>query len=170
MRSSDLRRNTRIAGLIKRYHEWPTSREQTNAEHTWHVGRIYLQVFGTPRVEVLVYIQYHDVGELGVGDIPFPAKANNKDLKAVIDVLEQASLMCQGVVLPVITPEEKMRVKICDLLEMWEFGIEEVTRGNKFGNPIIADTWRQITGMLSAMPEEMAKVRAHTRRFDSWTT
>jgi hypothetical protein len=35
----------------------------------------------------------------------------------------------------------RQRVKLCDVLEMWEFGQDEVALGNRFAAPIVRE-WR----------------------------
>lgn len=158
-----------MAGLVKRYHEFPVSREQTTAEHSWHLARIYLQIFGLPRAEVLAYIIHHDSGELAVGDNPFPVKRDNPDLKEIMNRLETESLERQGICLPGLSQEEAWRVKLCDLLEMNEFGREDYARGNKFAFPIIEHTWKNICAMLQGDDATMTMVRAHLRRYEGWS-
>lgn len=97
-----------------------------------------------------------------MGDLPFPVKSKNPTLKACIDEGEKDALESMCVVLPELTPEEKRRVKICDLLEMNEFGREELARGNSFAWPIVYDTNAALSGMLEiSYPQEWLKVKAH---------
>lgn len=131
------RSSQRLAGQIRRYHEYPTVQDQTNADHSWHVARVWMAIFGIGDYaslgKMLLYIHHHDSGELGSGDLPFPTKANNPDLKAAMDRLEGESLSRQGVDMPKLTAWEKASVKIADLIEMAEFGMEEVRRGCVYG-------------------------------------
>lgn len=132
--------NTRLAGSTKRYHAWPVLQTQTVADHSWNVLRIYISIWGPPSEAVLLYVLWHDCGEWKVGDPPFPIKQLNPDFKEVYDRLEAKALGEMGVELPVLTPIEKIKVKISDLLDMWEFGQVDRLLGNQLAVPIIFDT------------------------------
>lgn len=139
----------RIAGGVLRYHTWPTLRRQTVAEHTWHSLRIYMETFGPPPPHVSVAITTHDMGELATGDLPFPVKKDNAHVATAMSELEgksvdrtfgstfggQDCLEC----LEDMTTQDKVRVKICDILEMIEFGMEERLMGNRYADPIVED-------------------------------
>lgn len=158
-------KNPRIAGQVLRYHTWPVLRQQSNGEHTWQVMRIYFQIFGPPSDKVAAKMLFHDAGELGAGDPPFPSKRNNPDLKVVHDRLEKESLLGMGLELVVnaeLSDEEKRRIKICDLFEMWEYGLTELRMGNLFGTPIANDTYLAAMDMAAELPpEEFKAVRRY---------
>lgn len=138
MDASDVTTSTRQGGNVVRYHSWMGIQKQNNAAHTWQVARIYLELFGVPRVEVLVYIQYHDVTEVALGDIPFPVKAENPIIGAEFARLEEAQFARMGVTMPKLTSDERRRVKICDLLEMYEFAADELLLGSRWALPILS--------------------------------
>jgi hypothetical protein len=129
-----------FAGRIKRYHSWPVIQNQTVGEHCWQVALIYQQLWGDIPSPVEKYIRLHDVAELVLGDIPFPAKANNPDLKAAYDAAEGRALTELGLHVPVLHPDVRLKVKICDLLEMMCFGMVERELGNTLALPIIIRT------------------------------
>lgn len=131
-----IRSKSRYAGMVKRYHAWPTIQQQTVADHTFHVIRIYTTLFGAPEGYLLHYMIYHDLGELTAGDTPFPAKRVVKGLREPMERAETWGLEQQGVHLPVITFIEKRHFKIADLLEMWEFAMVEIQLGNLLGHPV----------------------------------
>lgn len=152
-----MRADTRLSGLVSRYHSWPTLTHQSVGEHSWQVLRIYIEIFGPPTPEVTVYIVYHDSAEVATGDPPFPLKANNPDLKAIYDRLEHTAMVeMRGVGLPELNEQQRNRVKICDLLEMWEHGMHEITLGNTYAHPIVEDTMAaaRIIASTSAVPDE----------------
>lgn len=132
----------RHAGGVERYHTWPTIRKQTVADHCYHVLRIYYTIFGPPSPEITTYILFHDSSEVRYGDPPFPSKKNNPDLKAAYDRLESDyNLEMFGFDhSELLTSEEKVKVKVCDLLEMWEFGTVEMRMGNRYANLIVTRT------------------------------
>jgi 5'-deoxynucleotidase YfbR-like HD superfamily hydrolase len=132
----------RHAGGVERYHTWPTIRKQTVADHTYHVLRIYYEIFGPPSPEVTTYVLFHDSPEVKYGDPPFPAKRDNPELKRVYTALENQYYdeMFGFDHSALVDDEEIRRVKICDLLEMWEFGCVELRMGNQYARPIIERT------------------------------
>lgn len=157
MRNIDIRRNIRLAGQVKRYATWPVLNQQSTGEHSWQVLRIYIEIFGPPIPDVTVYITHHDSAELAVGDPPFPLKAKNPDLKEIYDRLEADAMQeMRGEALPVLPAHEMKKIKICDLLEMWEFGHQERMMGNRYAKPIIDDTLAVVMKMInmSEFPED----------------
>jgi 5'-deoxynucleotidase YfbR-like HD superfamily hydrolase len=149
----------RYAGLVKRYHTWPVIREQTVAEHTWHVLRIYDQIFGLPSLNAIRAVIYHDVGEVKTGDAPFPVKRENSDMKAAYDRVEaiHRSKLLDGVdPEDSTTVDEHRYLKICDLLEMWEYGVEERAKGNTLAQPIIDRTLEAALQMCETPHENLA--------------
>ena len=86
---------------------------------------------------------FHDIGETIVGDIPFPVKRENSKLKEQVDFLEQKSQMMQldywnAFKQTLLTEDDKILIKQIELIEMAEFGLEQVCLGNQHGW-IIAD-------------------------------
>lgn len=140
MKADLIRGSLAMSGRVIRYACWPTITNQTVGEHCWHIARIYTAIFGTPTWYMAAYIQNHDSGELIVGDPPFPAKRDNPDLKAACDRIEIEALDFLGVELPELTIMDKARFKVCDLLEMTEYGMYERELGNRLAVPIILRT------------------------------
>src|SRR5262245_18740874 len=90
-----IRIDTRISGKLKRFHTWPITGSQTVAEHSWQVMRIYLIIVDIIDPRFIYYIQFHDIGEQSVGDVPYPIKQNNPILKEALDHMEWASMIDQ---------------------------------------------------------------------------
>jgi hypothetical protein len=97
--------------------------------------RIYVTLFGIMTGELAVYILYHDIGEMGTGDIPSDCKT--PELRAVLREMEEQTLREMKVQVTEPSPVDKMKVKLCDIMEFWEFGHEELARGNRFAEPIV---------------------------------
>jgi 5'-deoxynucleotidase YfbR-like HD superfamily hydrolase len=148
MNTKDIKTNPRLAGLVKRWHTWPVIREQTVAEHSWQTQRIYLELFKGMDSCVWEYILYHDCGEIATGDIPYPVKSLNPQLKGIIDKMEQEALSAMKITLPSISLLQHKRFKLAHMLEMWEYAWEEHARGNKFAFPIITRTLEATGRML----------------------
>lgn len=141
----DVLTNARFAGSLRRYHTWPVLQQQTNAEHTWHVMCIFFQIWGPLPPHISTYLLWHDAGEIVTGDLPFPFKANNPDIKVKITKLEHGAITGMGGQVPQLSADEASRVKAADLIEMHLFGCQEMLLGNKFGGPIIDDTYAALT-------------------------
>jgi len=149
----DVRTETRLAGQVMRYHTYPTLQRQTNGEHTWQVLRIYDEMFGLWDREVARWIVWHDAAELRTGDIPYSAKQRHPALKAAADEAEEAASVALGIDWPQITPIQRQRVKFCDVLEMYEFGLMEVRLGSQLGRAIVLDTAADLQRRLTEMQE-----------------
>lgn len=147
-------RNPRMSGEVKRYSTWPTIQTQTVAAHTWHVMRIYNEIWGPPSASMFTHLLLHDGGEVAVGDLPFPLKAENPELKRIHGEIEDQALKDIHGYNGIITDYQKWRLKICDLLEMWEFGRTEIDMGNKHGGPIVERTLEAVLTMTRIPPEE----------------
>lgn len=142
------------AGRVKRYHTWAVHHQQTVGEHCWQVARIYESIFGALNGRVERYIRHHDTTEVVVGDPPFPVKANSPVLKAEYTRLDDAAFLQLGLNPPVVSEQEKVQVKICDLVEMMEFGMVEREMGNLLAVPIVIRTERVARAMADKLPSE----------------
>ena len=145
----EIYRSRYLAGCVKRYCSWPMIHEQTVAQHCWRVACIFVEVFGMPRAEVLYYCLHHDSGELFAGDVPFGVKAQVPGLKEAMDHAETNGLRALGIKLPDLTKEERIQVKICDLLEMHEHGEHEVRLGNEYAEAVMRDTMLEAQRLAS---------------------
>jgi len=168
MRAEDVTQSPRQAGLVKRYHTWPTLRTQTVAEHCWQVMRIYCELFGSPIEPVWEYILHHDSGEVATGDVPFPVKRDNAVLAAEIHALEDAALAAMGVDISAKLPSGvKARIKFCDLLEMLEYCSDEVLMGNRFAEPMLRRLRAALAAYAPKVPvdeDQAARIDAHLER------
>jgi len=158
---------TRYAGLVERYHTWPTLRRQNVAEHTWHVLRIYFELFGPPPPGVTTHILFHDCGEMGGGgDVEYGAKRRSPQLKRLTDKLQEEALRellgedkYEMAARP-IGDRQKCQIKACDLLEMMEFAAEEKMAGSETAAPL----WKRVRSALDELPlhpEDRARVKSH---------
>lgn len=157
-------RDIHMAGRVKRYHTWPVLHQQTVAEHCWGVASLYAAIFGMPRAEVFYYCLHHDSGELWAGDLPFTVKDKVPGLREAMEDGERAGRAILNVLLPQLTDQEKRRVKICDLLEMYFFGLIEVAMGNTYGSPIAADTWAAAIKTAGDYDEDIRAIAAYRYR------
>jgi hypothetical protein len=147
-----VRRDPRRAGAVRRYHTWPTLQTQTVAEASWNVTRILLQIWPDAPPKAITHALMNDCGEIKTGDLPFPVKRDNSALKDIITGLEWESFREQGI-RHLAEPEGlaslwTQRVKVCDMLEMWEFGLEEMALGSVYATPIVEDTLNDIARLI----------------------
>lgn len=140
-----VRDDPRMAGCVLRYHTWPHVRSQSNAEHSWQVARLLLAIWPDAPRNVIVYCLTHDVGEVGTGDAPFPIKRDNPDLKKIMDRIEKSTHL--GMCIPWNLPHpgalsalEAIVFKIADMLDMWEWGLQEIMLGNRFADLAVQRT------------------------------
>lgn len=149
MKHRDVTHSISMAGRVKRYHTWPTIKSQTVGHHSWRIAMIYLQLFGTPRAEVLEYILKHDLGELCAGDAPFYAKRRVPNYKEAVNAAEELGLKDLNLTMPVLMMEEWQRFKVCDLLEMYENGYIEYHMGNQYGIVVSNNIMEALRGLIS---------------------
>lgn len=131
-----LRTDARMAGRVLRYHTWPHIRPQSVGEHSWQVARIIMSIYPEASVAILRHTIVHDIGELRVGDPPYPIKVDNPVLGEEFHRIEHEALsdICSdwGMSVPELSPVERWIFKTAEFLEMWEWGLEEGLLGNKF--------------------------------------
>jgi 5'-deoxynucleotidase YfbR-like HD superfamily hydrolase len=128
----------RLAGLVRRYHTWPVIGQQNVAEHSWQLLRIYLNVVDKIDSNLVFHIMFHDIGEQTTGDLPYPIKRNNPPLKEIMDLLEQKA--CYSILehwgcfrQTLLTSADMILFKQIELVEMAEFGLDQLCLGNNHG-------------------------------------
>lgn len=154
-----------MSGRVDRYACWPTINRQDVGHHCWQIYMIHRRVFGLPEAIVAEYIMLHDSEELIVGDPPFPTKRDNPDFKAASEVVEARARARMGYDLPMVSAADRVRVKICDLLEMMTFGMHEREMGNLHAVPIVTRTRQAVEEMSrdSLLPDEQRAVELFVR-------
>jgi 5'-deoxynucleotidase YfbR-like HD superfamily hydrolase len=138
-----VRLDFRLSGQLQRYHTWPTIGKQTVAEHCWQIIRIYLCVVDKADPHMIRHAMFHDIGETFTGDLPYPVKSENADLKRQLDYLEDRSRLMQleywdAFRQTFLSKEDKILFKQIELTEMAEFGMDQMCLGNNHAF-IIAD-------------------------------
>lgn len=129
----------RASGHVMRYHTWPHVRVQTVAEHSWQLARLLLMVWPLAPRHLVVDALFHDLGERVTGDLPYPTKANDSELKARMDLAENRARqqMATRWCAPCLTgsnrttADEQTYLKLLEFVEMWEWALDETALGNK---------------------------------------
>ena len=155
----------RAAGMVTRYHTWPLVRKQQVNEHTWNALRILLTI--APDYcgyDVVAWGVVHDLGEYDAGDMPHSAKKANPVLAERLEEVESSArlklLSKWEMRVPHPTHLELMLFKYSELLEMWEFGLEEIESGCVHGRGIRDNAMsaaEEIFGMLPESVQESAR-------------
>jgi 5'-deoxynucleotidase YfbR-like HD superfamily hydrolase len=134
-----------IASTVKRYHAWPTIRTETVAEHSHGVAMLYMRLFADEgesyREDVMAvrWILENDLAELWTGDAPFPVKVRFPSMKEAHKEVEREANVALGVRQPRFENHVVRRIKACDLLQMYLFGLHELRMGNNYARPIVRD-------------------------------
>jgi len=155
----NIEEDPRHAGQITRYHTWPVHRVQSVGEHTWQIQRIMLTIWPDCPRHLLVHCTVHDVGEMA-GDLPWPAKRNDPVLKERMTLTElrvhRTMTARWGLPAPVKLSEmEQDFFKMCEYIEMWEFGLMEQNMGNKYGNVVATRMMLAAATLIGKMPHEI---------------
>lgn len=155
--------NSYFAGRVTRYHTWPMHHNQTVGEHTFQVMRIWWHIWGPLSPEISTFILFHDAGELKTGDIPYPMKVRNPEIKKLFDAQEAQAVHDMGGRpsfvdgLYELSQLDRTRVKICDSIDLWETGLVELQMGNKFATPIVEDGCMIIYDLAHTLDVELAQ-------------
>lgn len=110
------------SGFVQRYSSRPTLARygQTLAAHQWGVAMI-LKILKPDAPEALLMAALtHDVGELVVGDLPYPFKRANPEFTAEHEIIEHRSRReILGVLETVmhLSGNDEQFLKLCDQLE-----------------------------------------------------
>lgn len=151
----------RAALEITRYHTWRTLRDQSVGEHSCQIMRIMLCVWPTVPRKLLEYAVFHDIDE-AAGDIPYPFKSRYPALRTAYNEAATAvrTRMMNDYAVPRqpnLTVIEEQFFKLCEYIEMWEYGISEVNMGNMYAVVIAENCMKMVPRLCEAMPEDVAK-------------
>lgn len=153
----------RRAGQVTRYHTWPRLREQSVGEHSWQVQRILLAVWPDAPRHLILHCMTHDVGESVSGDPPYPIKALNVDLKKACDRIEREAHLMMTVdwYLPsatLLSDFESHVFKICEFVEMWEWGLFEQSLGNQNAELVVMRCLEGVNTRIETLVSEYERM------------
>lgn len=151
----------RRAGAVTRYHTWPRIRQQSIAEHSWNIARIMRAIWPEVPITVIYHCLFHDLGEVGTGDLPYPAKKLNPKLKTAANKLEHDTYLEMvipwGLPAPVeLTVEAQAIFKLCEWIEVAEWSADEKHMGNSFAHKVAERANESIHQLLREVPEGIA--------------
>lgn len=107
----------------------------------WQVTRILMSINPAISREGITKCLFHDIGEISSGDAPYPVKADNPVLKAEHDRIERAGHLALVIPWGVPAPRqasglEEWCIKLAEMLETWEFSLQEMMMGNRLARLI----------------------------------
>jgi hypothetical protein len=162
----NIEEDPRHAGQITRYHTWSVHRNQSVGEHSWQIIRIAVTIWPECPRHLFLHAVLHDIGEMA-GDIPWPGKRNDPVLRERITLAElrvhRAMSARWNLPPPVRLSEmEQNFFKMCEYIEMWEFGLMEQNMGNKYGTIVSTRMMLEAAAVIGKMhPDIQKRARAY---------
>jgi 5'-deoxynucleotidase YfbR-like HD superfamily hydrolase len=136
------------AGRVKRWHTVDTVGTQTVADHTYGVLCTLLYITdGTASKDLMLAALQHDIAEGMTGDAPHPFKLKHRE---EFDYLEDAAMReinPNATYMGTLTSEEKLLLKIADLLEMGIWATYELVLGNAYALTIMQNILKALSGL-----------------------
>lgn len=116
------------AGAVKRWHTWPTIKEQDVAAHSWGVAMVVARI--DPGNDAVIKAALtHDLHEVESGDIPYPAKKRYPAIGKSVDEQEK-SFNEQHDIDVLWNTHDKRVLKWADMFELLLFAKRELEMGN----------------------------------------
>lgn len=153
--------HARAGGAVQRCHTVRHQGSYSNAEHSWGVAMLILQLYPDD-VSLVGYALVHDIPEAVTGDVPATVKKDAVDEHAFDDYILSCWALPQ---LNELDPAARHILKSCDKLELWLWAKEQRAMGNLFANEILEnlDTWFEQPGYLEPRALEFwRQSRIHT--------
>lgn len=157
----DIESDPRHAGQVLRYHTWPVHRQQSVGEHSWQIARIMVTIWQDCPRKLLVHAVTHDVGQMA-GDVPHQFKRDNPNMKREMTLTELSvhKSMTTRWSLPSPEPLHQYEMdffKMCEHIEMWEFGLTEQNMGNLYGKVVATRAQLAACTLIGKMPEDIQR-------------
>jgi hypothetical protein len=122
----------RGGGAVQRCHTVRHQGSYSNAEHSWGVAMLLLQLY-PEYPSVLAVALVHDIPEAVTGDVPATVKHGGDDHDFDDHILAAWELPT----LASLSEDEKLVLKTCDKLELWLWAREQLEAGNTFADEIV---------------------------------
>lgn len=131
MNRQTLAKAVREGGMVQRVHTVPHHGTYSNAEHTYNALSLLFVLYpGTPSMNLIKALLWHDVAERWTGDIPGPMKYSIPELSKMIEDTEEACFEEMGVSIK-LTSEENKWLKAIDKIELWLWSADQIAMGNQ---------------------------------------
>lgn len=147
---------TRSGGKVERCHAIPHQGSYSNAAHSWGVAMLMHALWPEDFPRLALACLSHDVPESWVGDIPGPTLRHVPGIREQLGELEDGLNRDLG--LPAegdLPPEDHVKLKACDRLELYLWCREQRAMGNQFAEETYIELTRyfQEVGLPSPAQE-----------------
>jgi hypothetical protein len=139
----------RGGGSVQRCHTVRHAGSYSNAEHSWGVAMLLLQLYPEHSRRLLAVALVHDIPEAVTGDVPATVKHGSGDDHEFDDhILAAWDLPTLGS----LNADEKLVLKTCDKLELWLWAREQLSMGNNFSIEVVENLefWFSKEGYLDS--------------------
>lgn len=120
---------TREAGTVRRCHVVPHHGQYNVAQHSYGAVSLLLLLHPSPSLDLVKAVQWHDVAERWLGDLPAPAKWAHPELRQSYEAAEEKILQALGFSVE-LTEWDLRWLCAVDTLELWLWCREEEALGN----------------------------------------
>lgn len=120
---------TREGGQVRRCHVLPHISSYTVGLHTYGAVSLLLLLHPSPSLALIKAVQWHDVAERWMGDMPSPVKSRHPELGQLYERIERQCLKSLGLAQD-LTADERAWLRAVDLLELYLWCREEERAGN----------------------------------------
>lgn len=164
---------TREAGTVRRCHIVPHHGQYNIAQHSYGAVSLLLLLHPHPSLNLIKAVQWHDVAERWLGDVPAPAKWTHTELGEAYERAEEELLKRLGL-FGELTDLEVAWLKAVDTLELWLWCREEEALGNEAVTAMrrACEAVTEKRGLEGSLPEPVrafyvaAKQQPHRRLSD----
>lgn len=152
----------RDMAMTRRMHIKRVIKEQTVAEHSYHVAMLCWKLCDhEPSEKLLKAALFHDLAESFTGDAPAPIKWLSKVIKGEMDQLEDEFNKFFGLELS-LSPKEALVLKWADSLELMWHCVDEMNMGNRNVQDVYDNLLDFVTNKLEPVKnglQELHKVK-----------
>lgn len=122
----------REGGAVERCHATPHIGTYTNAQHCYGAVSLLLILHPNPSVDLIRAVQFHDVAERWLGDVPATGKGafRNEYEEA------EARLQMDLDLMPLLGEEDHNWLRAVDILDLWLWAREQLYLGNRAAGEI----------------------------------
>lgn len=118
-----------LSGYVRRWHANPDLAHtgETLAHHHAQVAQIVMALCPDPSRDLIKAALHHDCGEMGLGDVSWPAKNENPKLEAMLATIEARNRSAMGLHWR-LTGDERRWLKFADRLAAYAYMLQMAPR------------------------------------------
>lgn len=159
----------RMGGAVERCHTVRHHGSYSVAAHSWGVAVMMYILWPQDFPHLVPYCLFHDVPEAWVGDVPAPTKFYDPAVKQACDAME--AKIFERLNLPddaKLTELDRLKLKMCDSLELYAWAHEQLCAGNKHARCVIDQIEGFYSGrrLLPQARDMMEKIKAGSAEYN----